>query len=190
MSNLHPDRESYVVIWEKVIHPEIRNYQKKYPGCFDLMPDAKEAIWEKYVKLNSYSKLNYMKYPEGRLDRHKVAACYMIAIIMVSPMSIKADAPLPCLALNEGLAITVGLSLVRAFTISAINRNSDLKNEEKDQLIQKFNNGIKIPDGELVNHGKYLENFANELSFAAFEGKLNVIALAHELFLLEVLTRI
>lgn len=192
MAEVFPDRNSYEMIWEKVISKEIGNYQSLYTNCIELIPNVKEEIWEKYIFLNMYCKANYMKHPEGRIDRHKVAACYMIAIAMLRPMRFveKIDNYNIPLALNETLAITVGLSLVRAFAIAAIKENEFLNEEESMALVAKFENGIKVPEGQLVNHGVYLHNYANEIFFAASEGKLCILSLAHELYLLEVITRI
>lgn len=192
MGEIHPDRDSYEIIWEKVIRKEIDNYQSSYVNCIELIPNVKEEIWKKYVSLNVYCKNNYMKSPEGKIDRHKVAACYMIAIAMLRPMRFveKIDNKEVPLAINEMLAITVGLSLVRAFAIAAIKENDSINKEDADILVAKFEDGIKIPEGNLVNHGVYLENYANEIYFAASEGKISVLSLAHELYLLEVITRI
>lgn len=192
MEEIYPDRNSYEMIWERVISKEIKNYQSLYTNCIELIPNVKEEIWEKYVSLNLYCKVNYMKHPEGRIDRHKVAACYMIAIALLRPMRFvrKIDNLTIPLALNETLAITVGLSLVRAFAIAAIKESEFLDKEESIALVTKFEEGIKVPEGQLVNHGVYLQNFANEIYFAASEGKLCILSLAHELYLLEVITRI
>lgn len=191
MDELHPDRQSFDTIWAKVINIEIQNYKEAYPNCILEAPNIADSIWEKYVELNSYCKRNYMKSQDGKLDRHKVAACYMIAIVMTKPLILKKgiDTPNMRLAINESLAITVGLSLIRAFIISALNQNRDMAKEDAQALIKKYDTGIQIPDTTLVNHGDYLENFARELSFAYFEGKLNILSIAHELFLLEILTR-
>lgn len=192
MGEIHPDRTSYEVIWEKVISRELDNYQSIYVNCIEFIPDMKEEIWEKYVSLNTYCKVNYMKFPEGRIDRHKVAACYMIAIALVKPMRFveKIDHRKVPLAINETLAITIGLSLVRAFAVAAIRENKDISEEDADALAAKFEDGIKVPEGQLVNHGVYLDNYANEIHFAAAEGKICILSLAHELYLLEVITRI
>lgn len=192
MERVHPDRDSYEIIWEQIINKEIKNYQTIYINCIDLIPNIKEEIWEKYVSLNNYCKVNYMKSSEGKIDRHKVAACYMIAIAMLKPMRFieKIDNKEIHLAINESLAITVGLSLIRAFAVAAIKENEKIEKAEADSLIKKFEEGIKIPDGYLVNHGVYLDNYANEIYFAATEGNLCILSLAHELYLLEVITRI
>ncbi len=192
MGEIQPDRDSYEMIWEKVICKELDNYQSLYVNCIELIPNVKEEIWEKYVALNAYCKINYMKSPEGKIDRHKVAACYMIAIAMIRPMRFvkKIDNREVPLAINEILAITVGLSLVRAFAIAAIRENKNISTEDADGLVAKFDDGIKVPEGHLVNHGNYLDNYANEIYFATSEGKICILSLAHELYLLEVITRI
>ncbi len=192
MGEIHPDRQSYEMIWEKVISKELDNYQSLYVNCIEFIPNVKEEIWEKYVSLNTYCKNNYMKSVEGKIDRHKVAACYMIAIAMLRPMRFveKIDNKEVSLAINETLAITVGLSLVRAFAIAAIKENKNITKEVADMLVAKFEDGIKVPEGHLVNHGAYLDNYANEIYFAASEGRIGILSLAHELYLLEVITRI
>lgn len=192
MGEVHPDRDSYEIIWEKVINKELGNYQSIYVNCIELIPNVKEELWEKYVSLNTYCKTNYMKSPDGKIDRHKVAACYMIAIATLRPMRFveKINNKEVSLAINEMLAITVGLSLLRAFAIAAIRENKEINKNDADILVAKFENGIKIPEGHLVNHGIYLDNYANEIFYATVEGKISILSLAHELYLLEVITRI
>lgn len=192
MAEIHPDRASYEVIWEKVISRELENYQSLYVNCIEFIPNVKEEIWEKYVSLNTYCKINYMKSSDGKIDRHKVAACYMIAIATLRPMRFvtKIDNKEVSLAINETLAITVGLSLVRAFAIAAIKENEKINKDEANVLVAKFEDGIKVPEGNLVNHGVYMDNYANEIYFAISEGKASILSLAHELYLLEVITRI
>lgn len=192
MQEVHPDRDSYEIIWEKVIKEEINNYQSIYTNCIELIPNVKEEIWARYVSLNTYCKTNYMKLPTEKIDRHKVAACYMIAIAMLRPMRFveKIDNQEVPLAINETLAITVGLSVLRSFAIAAIMENKDITKEEANTLVAKFEGGIKLPEQHLVNHGVYLDNYANEIYFATLEGKSCILSLAHELYLLEVITRI
>ena len=151
MGEMHPDRESYEIIWQDIIEREIHNYKLKYVNCIEVIPNAKEEIW----KWSS----------EGKIDRHKVAACYMIAIVTLHPMIFigEVDGQQVDIAINETLAITVGLSLVRAFAIASINNNKELQQEDKVEMISKFEKGIKIPNENLVNHGIYIQNYANEV---------------------------
>lgn len=192
MKESHPDRESYEIIWKEIIEKEIKNFMDSYYGYVCLIPNAKEEIWKKYVFLNNYCKVNYMVSCEKKIDRHKISACYMKSVLLVAPLrfSKKLEDGEDALALNERLAITVGLSLVCAFVISAIKKQEDITQEERQKLIDKFDRGINVPSGNLVNHGDYMENFCKELFFNVMEGDLSILSLAHELYLLEIITRI
>lgn len=194
MEEIHPDRDSYEKIWNNLINEEIKNYQEKYFECIQLIPNAKEEIWEKYNSLNKYCKVNYMKSPDGKIDRHKVAACYLIAISSVKPMrfvrKIQNSDKTLYFSLNEMLSITVALSLLRAFVISSVIGNEKMSQKEKKEMLSKFDNGILIPDENYINHGRYIDNFASEIHYAVDEGNVNILSIAHELYLLEVITRI
>lgn len=134
-----------------------------------------------------------MKNPDGKLDRHKVAACYLIAIASIRPMrfviELNKENKKVHFSLNEKLAITTALSLLRAFFIAATEENKELSNEEKGTLIYKFDKGIAIPDENLINHGEYINNYANEIRFSIADGSISILSIAHELYLLEVLTK-
>lgn len=56
MDESHPNRASYELIWKEVIAKEIAVYQRLYVNCIELIPNIKEAIWDKYVELNTYCK--------------------------------------------------------------------------------------------------------------------------------------
>lgn len=185
------DRESYEQIWEKLIKEEMDNYQKDYSGLIRIEANAKDGIWEAYSALNRYCRLSYMSSPDKKLDRHKVAACYMIAIVQSKPMRFLGEYKSSeiLVAVNEMLAITVGFSIVCAFAVSAAKNNKSLTEEEKNNICDCFESGLWIPTNKYVNHGEYYQNFANELRLECADGRLGVLSLAHELFLLEVLTR-
>lgn len=69
-----------------------------------------------------------MQDPNGKIDRHKVVACYMIAIASVKPMRfIKKHEEY--IAINESLAITVGFSMLRAFFLAMVDKKRAVKNE-------------------------------------------------------------
>lgn len=190
----HPDRDSYNHIWDEVIWPEMQDYLKKYFGCVECIPQAQSAIWQRYSELNDYCKRNYMKSSDEKIDRHKVAACYMIAICSVQPMFVREEYKEKLgstLAINETLAITVGLSVLRSFIIAAVraNKNDIYSTEEVEKLVKAFDGGIVVPPENMVNHGDYIENFSNELYYAVSEGKACILSFAHELYLLELFTR-
>lgn len=191
MIDPHPDKVSFKQVWNEVIRDEIRDYKSEYPDCIELIPDAEEEVWNAYVEINSFVKNNYMKDHTGILDRHKVAACYMAAIATAKPMRfvMKIDGERVPMAINECLAITTALSVLRSYAITAAKEDNELSEEQRKDIADKFENGIFLPDEGMVEHGSYIDNYANELAFAVKHGKLFVLSLAHELYLLELMTR-
>ena len=50
---------------------------------------SKYKIYKEYQKQKTFLKLNYMENPNTHLDRHKIAACMLYAIVKVQPIRIK-----------------------------------------------------------------------------------------------------
>lgn len=190
MDRVHPDKTAFDAVYNKIILEEIKIYQQRFIGCIELIPNYKDEIWDRYAELNQFCKNNYMKCSYGKLDRHKVSASYLIAIASVKPMRFvkrSNDKRIP-LAVNETLAITVGLSVLRAFIIDKINEDVNFTDEEKKKRVRLVDNGIKLPDSEDVGHGNYVSNFSSELYFNIRDGNISILSVAHELYLLELLT--
>lgn len=178
------DKASYQKIWKVVINPTIEDYKNRYAEIV-VSHNAEEAIWQEYVGFNKHSKITYMQDMGGKLDRHKVCACYMYAIIKANTLSCRladTDTERSFLALNENLAITVGMSVLRAFVLSSINSSEELTEEARDCLRKRIDDGVKFPD---CNHGDYRNNFISELYYTKRENIYNVLSLANTLFLLE-----
>lgn len=193
MTENHPDKKSFDIIWENIIEKEIELYAKRYWSLIKLIPFAKEAVWEKYCSLNKHCKNVYMINPDGKLDRHKVAACYLCSIALEKPIRIKQQENKTknddlYYVINERLAITTGLSILRGFLESSIRTTYKDDEGKMNELLLKIKDGIKIPNDEEIHHGAYLDNFASEIYYATKEGKLHVLSIAHELYLLELLT--
>lgn len=177
-------RSSYDAIWKLVILPVIDSYRERYAGI-TVIPDAQEVIWERYLHFNRYCKTTYMLNPAGKLDRHKVCACYMYAIVSANVLGCtlaEKDTVAKYLTINEHLAITTGMSLLRAFTLSSIHCANTMSEEQKKTLTQRIDNGIRFPR---CNHGNYRSNFASELHYTREENTYNILSLSNTLFLLE-----
>lgn len=181
------DKNSYQHIWDVVINPTIQDYRNRYSEII-VSHNAKEVIWQEYVSFNRHAKLTYMQSSDGKLDRHKVCACYMFAILKANTLSCllaDSDTERSYLALNENLAITVGLSVLRAFVLSSIHCNNELSDVEKATFAKRIDNGVLFPD---CNHGDYRNNFVAELYYTKKENHYNILSLANTLFLLEIHT--
>jgi len=112
----------------------------------------------------------------------------MYAIVKANVMSCKladSDTEQSYLALNENLAITVGMSLLRAFVLASIDSSEGLSADEKELYKSRVANRIVFLQ---CNHGVYRENFVSELHYSDLEGKYNILSLANTLFLLEIHT--
>ncbi|MCM1060936.1 MAG: hypothetical protein NC452_11685 [Eubacterium sp.] len=134
-----------------------------------------------------------MKKDISKIDRHKVAACYICAILKANPVKIKnkeSDEE-KFFVVIEQFAITVGLSILRSFIVCDQDKNDSAKPNEilkKDKEI--FGNGFSFPiTGIETNHGEYHNNFAVELYFTKKEGNYNILSLSHSLYLLEMYNR-
>jgi len=179
------DKSSFYSVWSILIEPTIVDYSNRFADIC-VAHNAQDAIWNKYLTFNRRCKENYMADSNGKLDRHKVCACYMYAIISANVLSCRlvgSDTEQKYLSLNENLAITVGLSLLRAFIISSINSSNELTAEKKKELISRIEDGIPLPR---CNHGDYRKNFVSELHYTHEEGCYNMLSLANTLYLLEV----
>lgn len=179
------DKNSYAAIWRILIEPTIKDYSVRFSDIC-VAHNAYDAIWSKYLNFNRHCKETYMEDPCGRLDRHKVCACYIYAIVSANVLSCKladSDTEHAFLSLNENLAITVGMSLLRAFILSSIESSSQLPSEKKKELSARIESGIQFPR---CNHGDYRNNFVAELHYTHEENCYNILSLANTLYLLEV----
>lgn len=179
-----PDRESYERVWE-AIKQIVEQYRKQHPEIrANIRNDAKESIWNEYVKFNRKCRESYMKEGLDRLDRHKVCSCYIFAIIKAGLFDGNSSDGEKRLLLDEKIALTLGFSLHREFIVAAIDE-SEYSPIEKKNLKDKVAEGIKLPS---TNHGKYRENFEIELYYTKLENNYNILSLANTLYLLETLT--
>ncbi len=185
------DNESYNIIWDKLIFPEIEQYVKKFEPYIYVSPTAKDEIWKQYVFLNTKLKNQYMQDSSKILDRHKVAACYMVAICNVKPLRFNKPSitkPNNFFIANELVAISMATTLVVNFVIAATESSAVLTEIQKNEICNKFKDGICFPEKEITNHGEYITNYAMELYLSNMQSDFNLLSIAHELYLLEALT--
>ena len=112
-----------------------------------------------------------MKDPNKKLDRHKVSACYILAIVKASPIIFnELLAEDKFYTVNEEIALTVGLSVLRSFCSTDKSYPVSLPYD------------FTYP---VASHGDYRENFVVELYFTKKEGNYNILSLSHTLYLFE-----
>lgn len=153
-----------------------------------LCPDCERNSFNThYNAIVRHAKEQYMLDKQGLLNRHKVAAAIMIAILKTKPIK-KVD-PLYYLEdnngeltpwpLNESLAITVALSVLRAFIMARVDVAFSGKIVSKqifeDVTLQDreiFDNGVPISESER-NEWKW------ELYHIRQDGAYNLLSIAH-----------
>lgn len=183
--------EAFDTIWNTVIEKLIKQY-KAESFYISVEPNAQDLIWKHYVDFREHCRAHYMIESSDLLDRHKVCACLIYSIVKSSVIShnISNDKNNSFYSvINEDLALTTGLTLLRAFIISAAtdaHDNGKLDSDELNRIKKIFENGIKFPP---TNHGSYRENFLAELHFTMKEENYNILSLAQVLFLLETYTK-
>ena len=174
-------------LWDTVISPEAQIICDSY-GDLLFADFLKDDIFAELKSILEHSKTHYMRDAKRYVDRHKVSAAVMIALLKNPPIKIVGpkfySKKTSNLVFNEQLAITTGLSILTSFCKKSIKDDID-KGEATVNDLKKFENGIKLP---VAKHGKYRSNWATELYFMRKEGNYNILALAHELFFLEYTT--
>lgn len=147
---------------------------------------SKYKIYKEYQKQKTFLKLNYMENPNTHLDRHKIAACMLYAIVKVQPIRIKKVSiwrnfwgnkrySYSFLMLNEYLGLYTAFSIVESF-------------REYEQSIDKCatfqRSGIKLP--MTCNGEDYIYNTCLDLYLSKKKNKINILTFANVLFLLEI----
>ena len=114
--------ETFNNIWKTIIKPTYNRLQNTHGNLH--LPDCEaDVIKTHYLDAINYAKEHYMMDENGVLNRHKVAAAMMIAVLKAKPIK-KTDpifyqtdenGKLPIWTFNEHLAITVALSMLCTF---------------------------------------------------------------------------
>lgn len=175
-------RIKYGEIWTEVIEPAIKKIIKnKDIRLVYEMNFLKEKIYEDYEKIKS-NVHTYMADPQGKIDRHKIAASFILVLRNVRPFelvikSAKDKLPVKFYLVNELLALQTGLSIVYSFIMD----NSDKKTREI------FEHGFKFP---ICEHDNYFNYLLQELYYAFQVNKcFDVFTYSNLLFMIEEYTK-
>lgn len=179
------DYQAYLQYYDRLIEPVSNEYCES--GNIICVENAKDEIWNAYVEFNGYCKKHYMAHPENLLDRHKVCACYIYAILKADTLKNieliklrKGDTDLA----NEKLALCVGLSMLRAMILNEAHHLPE-DCQWKKELIETFTVG----DGEFsfpeTNHGTFKNNLLAQLYHTKKESHYNILAIAETMYCIE-----
>lgn len=191
------DRNLQRAIWNNLVFPTYESYNKQ-TGNLVCAPNSSDEIAEYYEELLAHAKTHYMENRENRLNRHKVAAALMIAILKVKP--IKKAHPMYFLPdengeitiwpYNEALAITVALSVLRAFILKRVEYAFSEKCVPKNlfEKVCKEDNIIFAKEFPLERRER--DEWEYELYQVRQEGAYNLLSMAHILAQMEEIARL
>ena len=175
--------KTYEKIWEKSIIPKINRMLSVNDDIIFKEEQIKEKIWLTYEDFKNKVH-SYMQYPDGRIDRHKVASVMLYSIILNKPFEIKLlsgkrEVNSSAFLANEILGFHTALAIVLSFIIEEANEKAD-KNK-----IEIFKNGFVFPE---CQHDSYAANIYKMLYYSDINKRYDIFAFAHILFLIEAYT--
>lgn len=178
--------QDYKDFYEKVIKCDItiiENYAQQIdisPKSITLRKNSEKNIYKFYQEKRDYVRCNYMsKSIEVSLDRHKVAACMLYAILKAEPLKINRLVPgLPekILMSNEYLAVHVAFNIIEMYKLDELGMNSNYQ-----LFVPKTYNEQENKDND------YMCNMCRALYYLKIDNinKFDILAYANIFFLLE-----
>jgi len=173
------DEEVFEIIWKTYTVPKSIQIKNEYGGIVFHF-EIKDEVKMFYIELLEYARRHYMvkeyKDREYTLNRYKIAAAFIIAILKSRPIK-KANEQFYVESsdnwrLNEELALFSGLAIIRQYIMNDL---PNIKNhEEADLLRTLYEKSIPISTQER-------EKWESELYYLRREGCYNILSLAHEL---------
>jgi hypothetical protein len=141
---------------------------------------SREAIIGEYEAVYRHTLEKFIKDKDGDLDRHKHAAAFMVACLSKLETRDLDDNPQVIKLIREDLAIKMGLGIL----ILMVKAEGGEKNAQIIDYWENNGNKLNFP-GLLCDSGDYETNWAVGLYRARQNGKLFVLSLANDLFLIE-----
>ena len=172
--------EKFNEVHEEIIKPLIRELMddqyNKCNKCLSLKKDYDKKIYKQYEKLRKEIKRRDMYAEVEYIDRHKIGACMMGAIVLVSPISVKTtlqDIPERMIFANEGLGFYTAICMLESFL-------------EEENLKIYYPNVDSDMDADMPI---YVRNTCIDLFKAKLEHRYSVLTFSNVLFLLEELSK-
>lgn len=114
------NKQEFKKLWDKCIIPSFKNLQRQDSTLY-IRDGSFDSVSRSYNDIKNSTKRLFMKTgTDGKLDRHKIAACLAKAIVIEKPISKQVDDDYTgveenFLLANEALAFAVSLSILRAY---------------------------------------------------------------------------
>lgn len=174
--------DTFDILWKDGIVKKGKRIVDSNIGKVEFDERSKDRILKEYNKLRDYSKVSYMRNPDGLLDRHKVCACLILAIIKSAPLvDVDGEGISEMKTIyNENLAMSVGLSLLKHYIITA--------HSQEREYIEIYKDGFRFP--ETNRDTRYQELLCLMLHYDVENGNYSILAIANILFLIEEYTKV
>jgi len=178
--------ETYKKLFDNIIAVIKKSDVENADALCRLVESSRFRILTIYGKLNDIAKHLYMKDPNGRLDRHKCGACFIIAFVKGLLIDSDNMGQKVYEDYREKLALIAGLSVLKTFIVG---NGSDPKNAEFAAFLK--DKDFSYPDLLCdTPPPSYEEIWLFEIRNSYKQGRFSVLQLAHELFLIECYNRL
>ena len=179
------DKTIYEKLWVQSIRPKIDRMLLSDDSIFFIDGQVKEKIWLTYEDYKNKVH-TYMHYPDGRIDRHKVASVMLYSIIANKPFEIKIfptkeNVRSSALLANEILAVHVAFAILQSFILQ------DALNKSDKMQFEIFKTGFIFPE---CQHDNYPTHIYKMLYYAKYNNHYDIFAFSHILFLIEAYTKL
>jgi len=179
-------------IWTKLVVPTYSEMNQTHGGL--ICPDSEKGTFKlHYDEITRHAKEFYMHDKNSYLNRHKVAAAIMIAILQTKPIK-KIDilyyqsdinGQLKYWPFNESLAITVALSVLRAFILGRVDYAFSGKPISKQVFGHVIKQDEQIFEKEIPISITERIEWEWELYQIRQDGAYNLLSIAHILKMIE-----
>lgn len=145
------------------------------------LEQSRSGIEAEYERLRDETKEKFMQDNAEPLDRHKCAACFMIAVLRKLHIELIERNPATSKLIKEKIAIDVGLPIL----ITMIKEDRE-KNSKLIAFLGRNNNRFVFPD-TICDEAPYMQNWALGLYYDRLNEpeRLSVLSLSNALFWIE-----
>ncbi len=172
-------------IWDKIIIPKIESLKTKHRSL-TINANSKEAVRNRYQDQNRLYH-DYMHDATGRLDRHKVSALFVDAILYVEPfqdlLKIEKGSQIQTQSFerelaNEFLAWFAGTSIMKSFLVERLRRLNQ-PNTQRD-ISEKWPREPEVEAGSI----SYSDQIIRNLYISKVKKTFDFFTYSHVFFLL------
>ena len=197
MKDTEKDCKIVDYVWKTVIVPTYSSFNLRTGGllCFER---SCEELRQYYKEILESAKLHYMEDEQTLLNRHKVCAALMIAVLKSKPIK-KADplyytpdcdGRITIWPFNEQLSITVALSVLRTFILKRVEIAFSGKPVSRAIFEDVCKQDSLIFNCEFPILAKERSDWEYELYQMRQDGAYNLLSIAHILCQMEEISRL